>query len=1134
MSFGDYNTSNSKLWSTLAQAYSEEIKERYKELRNNFFTMEYFMSIFEGELAGKTGELFYNFDGYTKYLETPAKRAYLYMMNGNMIEWIRRWLRERFVYMDSVFGYGTISEKVTIRANRLGEVTLNLKTYSPQMVTVKFSGAQGNSKTLLVGKENWVSFTGTITTERDNEITITNAENLMYIDGISYLRPTNLLLGRAEKLVEVDTKGSPYLTRLELTNNRMLQKVDCSNCPKLGDVTAGGAGADAIDLSASVNLKYFDCSDTKISNIKFNPSGGALRTLKINRTPIKEFTLKNQEFLTSIEMEDCMSLGALTVENCNELTTLLLPNSSLRTFSVTNCDKITELDISYNGTMKTLSLDGCPNLLKLKAEGITSSDITYIDLFSCRKLEHLYLSNSSFLEGLRFNDDCSTLKTLKLNGTNIKYIKYGYAEENPTYVDLSPFTNLSTLSFNNCGVLEEIRNINLTTSSGSSLFSNCRKLKTITGSIKIKGSMSSAFLACNELVNLPANFDLTEVTSFSDAFNGCKKFTLSHVTRILSNCPKVTDMYRAFNGCSSLVTNDATPIPSTLFKSCTSLQSATYTFSGVSTLGGELPEGLFANNTKLTNVSYMFNGTSIKGSLPTDLFANCPNLTNVSYFAQNTKLEIVPNANIFANNTKLQQVIGFVSGCSSMVGRIPELIFQNNTNLQYADYFFSGCTNLVGEIPTLLFFYNTNLTTARGVFRNCSSLVSTIPQSLFRRCPRLTHTEYLFEGCSGLYGTVPNLLDGNDNVISTRAMFKDCSGIGSMGGTQEIDVDFFKGKIKLEDVREMFYNCKYVVFELPYNLFKDCKALKYVSGLFRGCEGLSGSIPENFFRAYEYDSEGNVIIEEVEVPRRDEWGEIVFDEFGDIIIDIVRREKFVENFMEEASSVFQNCRNLSGEIPSSLFSNFQKVLSLSAFFSGCRNLVGGLPDDLFEQCYFVENISSMFSGCYKLRNKYVSADSPYEFSPDLFLMCRRITNASSFMSMWGDGYYSPETRQGKIPPGLFDPLVALENASNMFVGCPIQGDIEDGMFRLNSKLTNINGMFYGSSIDNISEFAFYSSANPPVLYTPLLTNCNEAFRVSGLKGTAPRLWEKYPKATGSQCFAGTSVDNYADIPTAWK
>ena len=176
----------------------------------------------------------------------------------------------------------------------------------------------------------------------------------------------------------------------------------------------------------------------------------------------------------------------------------------------------------------------------------------------------------------------------------------------------------------------------------------------------------------------------------------------------------------------------------------------------------------------------------------------------------------------------------------------------------------------------------------------------------------------------------------------------------------------------------------------------------------------------------------------------------------------------------------------------------------------------------------------MFSGCYKLRNKYVSADSPYEFSPDLFLMCRRITNASSFMSMWGDGYYSPETRQGKIPPGLFDPLVALENASNMFVGCPIQGDIEDGMFRLNSKLTNINGMFYGSSIDNISEFAFYSSANPPVLYTPLLTNCNEAFRVSGLKGTAPRLWEKYPKATGSQCFAGTSVDNKADIPTAWK
>jgi hypothetical protein len=868
--------------------------------------MEYFMSIFEGELAGKTGELFYNFDGYTKYLETPAKRAYLYMMNGNMIEWIRRWLRERFVYMDSIFGYGTISEKVTIRANRLGEVTLNLKTYSPQMVTVKFSGAQGNSKTLLVGKEDWVSFTGTITTERDNEITITNAENLMYIDGISYLRPTNLLLGRAEKLVEIDTKGSPYLTRLELTNNRMIQKVDCSNCPKLGDVTAGGAGADAIDLSASVNLKYFDCSDTKISNIKFNPTGGALRTLKINRTPIKEFTLKNQEFLTSIEMEDCMSLGALTVENCNELTTLLLPNSSLRTFSVTNCDKITELDISYNGTMKTLSLDGCPNLLKLKAEGITSSSITYIDLFSCRKLEYLYLSNSSFLEGLRFNDDCSTLKILRLNGTNIKYIKYGYAEENPTYVDLSPFTGLTSASFSNCGQVEEIRNINLTTSSSGSLFAYCRKLHTITGSLKLSGDGTEMFRECNALVNLPATLDLSGITSMSRAFAGCKAFTMSHVQKVLSNCQKLTSMWRTFEGCTSLSGN----IPSTLFRGCPNLQAPTYTFNGVTGITGELPEGLFSNNTKLNNVEYMFYGTNISGSLPTTLFANCPNLTNVNYFVANTKLEIVPNANIFANNTKLQQAIGFVSNCTSMVGRIPELIFQNNTALRYVDYFFSGCTNLVGEIPTLLFFYNANLETVRGVFRNCSSLVSTIPQSLLRRCPKITYTEYLFEGCSGLYGTVPNLLDGNDNIISTRAMFKNCSGIGSMGGTQEIDVDFFKGKVKLEDVREMFYNCKYVMFELPYNLFKDCKALKYVSGLFYNCEGLSGSIPENFFRAYEYDSEGNVIVEEVEVPRRDEWGEIVFDEFGDIIIDIVRREKFVENFMEEAGYVFQNCRNL--------------------------------------------------------------------------------------------------------------------------------------------------------------------------------------------------------------------------------
>ena len=272
----NFNTSNSRLWTKLNEAFPDEIQNRYIYMRSNgFMTYENIIKYYEN-IADTVGQTFYNEDARIKYIN-EANKGFIYMCNGSRLEHTKRWISERITYMDSKFSYGDWLLSSTIRSNVTGDVTLKVKTYSPQWVEISFSDSATGTVKKWCDKDKWYEFKNTITNAVDNNITVRGVTNVMYLQGLEDLNVSSLLVSNAQRLCEIDIHGSKRIQRLELGNNVMLQKLNCKNCTNLGY----DDNYKVIDVSKCVNLKYIDLSGTKVGTLQLNENGGALEYLNL-------------------------------------------------------------------------------------------------------------------------------------------------------------------------------------------------------------------------------------------------------------------------------------------------------------------------------------------------------------------------------------------------------------------------------------------------------------------------------------------------------------------------------------------------------------------------------------------------------------------------------------------------------------------------------------------------------------------------------------------------------------------------------------------------------------------------------------------------------------------------------------
>lgn len=316
---GVYNTSGSKLWTMVENVFADELSAMYKKLRTSKYRLDNILKYwYDGQVA-QIGELQYNKDMEAKYIK--FKNDYLFMLHGRRSEHMKKWVKERLLYLDTIYGYEEdTKESITIRANTTANINLDILTYSPQYLTVRWRN--GVEQRLKVGRDangmmKATRFNGTLATATDQEIIVYNAKQIKKIDGLANANPSTLNLVEASRLVEVDCQNARVLNDIRLNeNNKFISKIKLNGCTKLGDTSTGKSSV--LDLSMFAMLSEVNLNDTLLTNVLFPTTGCNLKTLQITSSKLQSLSLKNMPLLGLLSVNNDAILSEFTVENCPE------------------------------------------------------------------------------------------------------------------------------------------------------------------------------------------------------------------------------------------------------------------------------------------------------------------------------------------------------------------------------------------------------------------------------------------------------------------------------------------------------------------------------------------------------------------------------------------------------------------------------------------------------------------------------------------------------------------------------------------------------------------------------------------------------------------------------------------------
>lgn len=292
------------MWSKVARVFAVELQQQYSLMRLDRFTVDNIMKYLYGEQISAIPERNYNIDMKTKYLNFGS--SYLYACHGSREQHIKKWIRERLVYCDTLMKYtSSTSDFITLRSSKLGYVYLDIQTYIPMYLTIKWrdepdiiiNGQVTNAgkQTKKIAKGETVRFEYTMPTATDQEIVVYAGRYLKSLGDVSNLEPTTMLLANANKLTTV-TCHSANLINTDLSQLKNVQNIDLSNCTALGS----GVGAQpTLNLAECNYLKKVDIYNTQLTAIYTNLSGGSIEEIYYPAT-VQAINLRNQERLRVI------------------------------------------------------------------------------------------------------------------------------------------------------------------------------------------------------------------------------------------------------------------------------------------------------------------------------------------------------------------------------------------------------------------------------------------------------------------------------------------------------------------------------------------------------------------------------------------------------------------------------------------------------------------------------------------------------------------------------------------------------------------------------------------------------------------------------------------------------------------
>ena len=860
---GSYNTSNSNLWSKVWNYFNTELKEEWAKMRQGSFTLDNLMNYVYGEQISKIPAKMYNDDAQVKYLDFGS--LYTYCCHGSKEHQIRRWLRERIAYVDSMLGYFTSQEdQVTIRMNKTGQVSFEVTPYIPLYFSVKWSNATGGTQTFKLKRGETKTFNYSSTTSTDQEVIIYHAKYIKRLDNLSNLNPSSCILSNAVKLTNVEIHSSE-LYNINVTNNKFLRSINLENCTALGTVTATGS---SLNLSNCKYLRYCNVYNTHLTEVQLNTSGGSLTEIYYPQS-IQSINLVKQRLLELIGLpygeggkEIPTSLYTISIQECPSITKLNTSSDPTIASSFASMVYVNNLTIRNSLDLASLKFDGfhrlqnvtIENMYNLEEVGFNNllpvgetSTIKYIGMSNCPKLGTIELNCTSNDYEITFADDAilNFGGLFKLNSITSNCVLKGIKTiVVPINLESMFFTNEYGSGYSTIENIWVSSQCNVDTQATTPIVTHVDS--TYSG-IDFLG-MNLKNIDLGALVNIPKaiNFKLSP-TTVNPHFNLNRdgetyKYLQPVGTLDLSNYTE--SLAKFFDGVDldklEIICNNNLP-----------QTDLSYCFYNSSFSTNDAINKLLTKVSSITNLNYCFYRTTInsvdilgdinmgESSSMNYTFAECPNIKEL-------------NSVVIPSN---------VTSVEGMFNKCPLTVINNMiVNVRGSiSGLFKGCNKLT-TINTLRI---PNVTDVSGTFEGCTSLSSLSGFELPSSC---TNVSNLFNGCymltelgmnfssnitAGDNWYPPNLETLHDTTISNDYVkltncttLKTLNGVNISGGDLS---DLFNGCTNLVNIN----NCTFNATTSLARAFKGCSKITInpittivntvtdISEMYSGCTGIT-------------------------------------------------------------------------------------------------------------------------------------------------------------------------------------------------------------------------------------------------------------------------------------------------------
>ena len=337
---GVFAQADSKLWEGMFKCFPEEIKATYAELRNGVFAWDNVW----GEITDYIGTIsksLYNAHAIQRYIEAPGANDWLWMMNGDRLNQMNRWLSNRYAYLDSKYDFDTNDKSIVARFEITNASTTEIKARSS--IHLWMTAQLGNASAGFMKDRVEAGEVATLTNTYGAiglpfvEFELFSGQYITELVDWKDLPIVTLQLGDAEQLQFLDlSKTTPdsELQSISFGNNRELLEINLRNNTALTGL---------VDLSQSTRLNSADLRDTNLTSALL-PEGGVLEELRLPSS-ITGLRLVNQTYLTTegFELQGSPNLESLRIENTPnidpiELLQYVEPNGAVR---ITNIQLVT-------------------------------------------------------------------------------------------------------------------------------------------------------------------------------------------------------------------------------------------------------------------------------------------------------------------------------------------------------------------------------------------------------------------------------------------------------------------------------------------------------------------------------------------------------------------------------------------------------------------------------------------------------------------------------------------------------------------------------------------------------------------------------------------------------------------------